>query len=39
MVIRKGGITRRNMSFIFNNEIIEIVKTFTYLGVVYMYLQ
>ena len=34
-VFRKCGMTRRNKSLIFTNEIIEIVKSFTYLGVVF----
>ena len=35
MVFRKGGLLPRNLSFIFDNTVLEIVKKFTYLGVVF----
>ena len=35
MVIRKGGILPRNISFYFNGERLEIVKEFKYLGMVF----
>ena len=36
MVFRKGGILSRNLRFIFDNSVLEILKTFTYLGVVFV---
>ena len=35
MVFRKGGLLPRNLSFIFDNTVLKIVKKFTYLGVVF----
>ena len=35
MDFRKGGILPRNLSFIFDNAVLESVKKFTYLGVVF----
>ena len=35
MIFRKWGTLRRNLNFEYNGEIIEIVKKFTYLGVVF----
>ena len=35
MVFRKGCILPRNLSFIFDNTVLEIVNKFTYLGVVF----
>ena len=35
MVFRKGGILRRNLKFYFNNEELEIVNKYTYLGIVF----
>ena len=34
-IFRKGGIIRRNVSFTFDNETVEIVKSFTYLGIIF----
>ena len=34
MIFRKGGTLRRNLNFKYDNKDIEIVKKFTYLGVV-----
>ena len=36
MIFRKGGTLRRHLNFEYNGENIEIVKEFTYLGVVFM---
>ena len=36
MIFRKGGTLRRHLNFEYNGENIEIVKKFTYLGVVFM---
>ena len=33
MVFRKGGILPRNLSFIFQGNIIEIINKFVYLGI------
>ena len=35
MVFRKGGILPRNLKFYFNNEEIEIVNKYSYLGIVF----
>ena len=35
MVFRKGGILPRNLEFLFDNNILEILSKFTYLGVVF----
>ena len=35
MIFRKGGANNRNFSFIYSGVVIEIVKKFTYLGVVF----
>ena len=35
MIFREGGTLRRNLNFEYNGENIEIVKNFTYLGVVF----
>ena len=35
MVFRKGGILPRDMRFFYNNQEIEIVKSFSYLGIVF----
>ena len=35
MVFRKGGMLPKNLHFYYNNEGIEIVKQFSYLGVVF----
>ena len=35
MVFRSGGTLRRNLSFVYNDHQIEIVRNFTYLGVVF----
>ena len=35
MVFRNGGILPRNLSFTFDNTVLEIVSKFTYLGVVF----
>ena len=35
MVFRKGGILPRNLRFFYNNQEIEIVRSFSYLGIVF----
>ena len=35
MVFRKGGMLPRNMAFFYNGEILELVKEFKYLGMVF----
>jgi len=35
IVFRKSGMLPRNLKFVFNNENIEIVKSFSYLGIVF----
>ena len=35
MVFRKGGILPRNLNFIFDCTVLEMVKKFTYLGLVF----
>ena len=35
MIFRKGGTLRRNLNFKYDNKDIEIVKFFTYLGVIF----
>ena len=35
MVFRKGGMLPRNLSFSFDNTVLEIVNKFTYLGIVF----
>ena len=35
MVFRKGGILPRDMRFLYNDQVVEIVKSFSYLGIVF----
>ena len=35
MVFRKGGQLRRNMKFMYKGNELEIVRKFTYLGIVF----
>ncbi len=35
MIFRRGGALHRNLEFHYNNSVIEIVKKFTYLGMVF----
>jgi len=35
MIFKKGGQLRRNMNFAYKGEVIKIVKSFTYLGIVF----
>ena len=35
MVFRKWGILPRDMRFFYNNQVVEIVKAFSYLGIVF----
>ena len=35
MVFKKGGRLRQNMRFLYNNNVLEIVDNFTYLGFVF----
>ena len=35
MVFREGGMLPRNLSFSFDNTVLEIVNKFTYLGIVF----
>ena len=35
MVFRKGGILPRNLRFFYNNQELEIIKSFSYLGIVF----
>ena len=35
MIFRKGGMIRRDLKFMYDGKDIEIVKKFTYLGVVF----
>ena len=35
MIFRKGGILPRNLKFYYNDEELEIVNTFSYLGIIF----
>ena len=35
MIFRKGGILSRNLKFYYNDEELEIVNTFSYLGIIF----
>jgi len=35
MVFRNGGPLRKNLQFVYKGEVLEIVNTFTYLGIVF----
>ena len=35
VIFRKGGANKRNLSFTYSGVVIEIVKKFTYVGVVF----
>ena len=35
MIFKKGGTVRRNLKFMYQGKELEIVKKFTYLGIVF----